>query len=88
MVSGLSICTNLLNQPGVYGTQGVASPNNAVGARDGSIGWVDASDNLWLFGGGCYTNGTNICGNFSELILRLQLSDRISEDRTICAKRN
>ena len=44
--------SNLLNQPGVYGTQGMASPNNVPRARAGGAGWTDAAGDLWLFGGG------------------------------------
>jgi N-acetylneuraminic acid mutarotase len=36
----------------VYGTLGSADPSNVPGARFGSVGWVDGSGNLWLFGGG------------------------------------
>jgi N-acetylneuraminic acid mutarotase len=38
-------------QPGVYGTLGVASATNAPGGREQSVTWMDASGNLWLFGG-------------------------------------
>ena len=37
--------------PGVYGTLGVASPNNVPGGRDSAVSWIDSSGNLWLFGG-------------------------------------
>lgn len=37
--------------PGTYGTLGVASPTNAPGGREQSVSWIDASGNLWLFGG-------------------------------------
>ncbi|MFI5198269.1 MAG: kelch repeat-containing protein [Thermoanaerobaculia bacterium] len=40
-----------VNQPGTYGTQGVAVPESAPGARYGSVAWADAKGNLWLFGG-------------------------------------
>jgi N-acetylneuraminic acid mutarotase len=43
--------SNAINQPGVYGTKGVAAPDNMPGAG-GGVSWTDASDNLWLFGGG------------------------------------
>jgi N-acetylneuraminic acid mutarotase len=43
--------SNLVDQTGVYGTKGVASPSNVPGARDGSVSWIDKSNNLWLFGG-------------------------------------
>ncbi len=42
------------NNSGVYGTMGVANPNNVPGARSESISWVDSSGNLWLFGGDGY----------------------------------
>jgi uncharacterized repeat protein (TIGR03803 family) len=42
---------NAGNQPGVYGTQDVPSPANIPGARELAVSWIDASGNLWLFGG-------------------------------------
>lgn len=53
--------SNTINAPGVYGTQGVASPSNVPRARgDASEGaplsWTDKSGNLWLFGGGTTFN--------------------------------
>jgi N-acetylneuraminic acid mutarotase len=39
------------NQDGVYGTLGTAASGNVPGARGNSIGWIDSSGNLWLFGG-------------------------------------
>jgi hypothetical protein len=39
------------NQPGIFGTQGVASPGNVPGARNGAIGWKDSAGNFWFFGG-------------------------------------
>jgi len=37
---------------GVYGTQGIASPENVPGARSGSVAWYDTDRlELWLFGG-------------------------------------
>lgn len=39
----------------VYGTQGIANSANTPGALATSASWVDASNNLWLFGG---LNGT------------------------------
>lgn len=42
------------NQPGVYGTLGTASAGNLPGGRWGASARLDASGNLWLFGGfGC-----------------------------------
>jgi len=46
--------SNVVNQNGTYGTQGVAAPGNIPGARSGSVSWTDAAGNLWLFGGSGY----------------------------------
>jgi len=43
--------SNSINQLGVYGTQGVASPDNTPGARVSPVSAVDLSGNFWLFGG-------------------------------------
>jgi N-acetylneuraminic acid mutarotase len=45
-------------QPGVYGTQGTASPANVPGGREQMAHWIDASGNIWVFGGeGIDANG-------------------------------
>ncbi len=36
---------------GVYGTKGIPASNNNPGARQMSASWIDATGNLWLFGG-------------------------------------
>lgn len=38
-------------EPGSYGSLGVPGATNLPGAREGATTWVDASGNLWLFGG-------------------------------------
>jgi hypothetical protein len=43
--------SKLVNQPGLYGTQGTAATSNIPGARWSSVAWIDASNRLWLFGG-------------------------------------
>jgi hypothetical protein len=48
--------SNLANQPGIYGIQGTAAPSNIPGARSSGVTWVDASGNLWLFGGGTFND--------------------------------
>jgi len=49
--------SNIVNQKGVYGTQGVASATNSPGAGPGPS-WMDANGNFWLFAGTGYdTNG-------------------------------
>ena len=40
-----------INNNGYYGVQGFASDANKPSARYNSVGWKDASNNLWLFGG-------------------------------------
>ena len=51
---------------GVYGTRGVADPANLPGAREDSVTWVDADDNLWLFGGYGY-DSTGYPGRANDL---------------------
>jgi hypothetical protein len=43
--------SNVPGASGVYGTQGTANSSNDPHARYGGVTWVDASNNLWLFGG-------------------------------------
>lgn len=54
---------NIDNTAGVYGTRGVPASTNKPGARTGSVGWIDSSNNLWLFGGA----GFDAAGNYSYL---------------------
>ena len=39
---------------GIYGTLGVPDALNMPGSRNSPVGWFDASDTLWLFGGAGY----------------------------------
>ncbi len=44
--------SNIINQFGDYGTQGIPSSSNIPGARNGPVSWSDSNNNiLWLFGG-------------------------------------
>jgi len=43
--------SNTAYQSGVYGIKGTADSSNVPGARSGAVSWLDASGNLWLFGG-------------------------------------
>ena len=53
--------SNVINQPGTYGTLGTAAPGNFPGARSNAVSATDASGNFWLFGGvGC--DSTINCG--------------------------
>ncbi len=42
---------DLSNQPGVYGTLGVAAPGNWPDPREDATAWTDSEGNVWLFGG-------------------------------------
>jgi hypothetical protein len=46
--------SSVTNQQGIYGTQGVAAASNVPGARFAAYNWIDASGQLWLFGGVAY----------------------------------
>ena len=50
---------------GVYGTQGVSSPNNKPGGRYGGYTWKDTADNMYLFGGSGL--GATLGGALSDL---------------------
>jgi N-acetylneuraminic acid mutarotase len=53
---------------GAYGTQGVASATAVPGARDSSVSWLDATGNLWLFGGeGLDGSGNDLKGLLNDL---------------------
>lgn len=43
--------TNSAGAPAIYGTKGVATPQNVPGARDGAATWTDQNGNFWMFGG-------------------------------------
>jgi hypothetical protein len=43
---------NTGNQPGNYGTLGIAAPSNKPGARYEAAQWTDLQGNFWLYGGG------------------------------------
>jgi hypothetical protein len=52
--------TNIANNTGTFAAVvGTPSPTNAPGARTGAATWVDASNNLWMFGGLGFDDGTN-----------------------------
>jgi N-acetylneuraminic acid mutarotase len=48
---------NTMNQVGTYGTMGLGAAGNVPGARAGSMSWVDAKGNFWIFGGYDPNNG-------------------------------
>ena len=51
---------------GVYGMLGRAAAGNVPGARYGIVSWVDAANNLWLFGG-AYANASGDVGELNDL---------------------
>jgi len=53
-------------QPGVYGALGTPATTNNPGGRYSPAGWVDASGNLWLFGGSGY-DSTGAQGYLNDL---------------------
>jgi N-acetylneuraminic acid mutarotase len=60
--------SNTANQNGVYGTQTVEAAGDFPGSRWGSVGWIDAANNLWIFGGFGYgTNNTKPTGFLNDI---------------------
>jgi N-acetylneuraminic acid mutarotase len=58
--------SNIINQQGSYGTQGVSGVANIPGARYNPTTWTDKAGNFWLFGGVGYdTNGSD--GQLNDL---------------------
>ncbi len=53
------------NANGVYGTEGMTATGNVPGGRSFAVGWVDASGNFWLFGGGTDTLELNDLWEFN-----------------------
>jgi hypothetical protein len=60
--------SDVVNQPGTYGTLGTAGASNIPGARFDAVSWIDGSGNFWLFGGSGYdSNPTDLSGNLNDL---------------------
>lgn len=58
--------SNVANQIGAYGTQGVASSTNEPGAREFSVTWKDAAGNFYMFGGDGFANNATF-GRLGDL---------------------
>jgi hypothetical protein len=43
--------SNVVQQPGTYGTKGKPAPGNFPGARESAVSWTAADGTFWLFGG-------------------------------------
>lgn len=56
----------LVNQSGVYGTQGTSAAANVPGGRNGASAWLDPNGKFWLFGG-AGLNDTNGFGSLNDL---------------------
>jgi PKD repeat protein len=63
--------SNMANQYGVYGTQGVSASSNTPGARYNAASWIDNNGDLWLYGGQGYTASS---GGFLGDLWRFSLS--------------
>jgi N-acetylneuraminic acid mutarotase len=59
--------SNTSDADGVYGTRGMAAAANVPPARDDATSWIDASGNLWLFGGNGLLTGGGGSGIFNDL---------------------
>ncbi len=66
--------SNLADHNGVYGTQTMPAATNFPGARWGAMGWTDASNNLWFFGGWGYGSVTTDPVGFLDDIWEYQHS--------------
>lgn len=55
-----------INAYGTYGTLGVGSTANGPGARYGAAGWIDATNRIWVFGGGGY-DVNSLLGDLNDL---------------------
>ncbi|MCC2645644.1 MAG: Kelch repeat type 2-containing protein, partial [Burkholderiales bacterium] len=55
--------SNLIDQNGIYGIKGGESASNMPGSRSARVSWIDASGNMWLFGG----FGIAESGNYGSL---------------------
>lgn len=58
--------SNIMNEDGVYGTEGTAAAANVPGGRQASVAWIDKSGNFWLFGG-YNLSGTGQPNAFNDL---------------------
>ena len=58
--------SNTRNSTGTYGTKGTAAATNVPGGRRRGVSWTDSSGNLWLFGGGGYSNYYSV-GKLNDL---------------------
>ncbi len=65
-----------LDSYGIYGVQQVSNPLNTPGARLDSVGWLDESGNIWLFGGNGRDGIGSPIGDLNDLWKYDPVSDR------------
>ncbi len=65
-ISGNNTVGRSGGQVGVYGTLGIPTSTNGPGGRFGAVSWIDASGNLWFFGGDGY-DSTGAQGYLNDL---------------------
>ena len=51
--------SNIRNQLGNYGQQGIPNSSNIPGSRYSSLSWIDNNYNFWLFGGNAIDSNGN-----------------------------
>ncbi|HXN05946.1 MAG TPA: kelch repeat-containing protein [Nitrospiria bacterium] len=51
---------NTVNNAGIYGSYGTVASTNVPGSRRYSISWIDATKNLWLYGGDGYDSNKSL----------------------------
>jgi N-acetylneuraminic acid mutarotase len=82
--------SSVINQNGVYSTQGTSSAFNISGSRRNAVCWMDSMNNLWWFGG----QGRAQSGNdgrlsdlwkFSNCFISPITMTVVSKDNLICA---
>ncbi|NTV79808.1 MAG: hypothetical protein HGA24_00065 [Candidatus Aminicenantes bacterium] len=59
--------SNAVNQPGVYGTKGIADASNVPGGRLWAVSWIDLEGRLWLFGGQGTDSVVSSSGSLNDL---------------------
>ena len=56
--------SNMAGASGVYGSRGIPAPTNVPSARNSAATWVDATGNLWLFGGYGISTGAGAAADY------------------------
>jgi N-acetylneuraminic acid mutarotase len=59
--------SSTVSPTGVYGTQGTAAATNVPPGREGAVNWMDASGNMWMFGGEGFDISTGFYRRLNDL---------------------